>query len=342
MHGAFEIGAQAATRLVQFCIGREGHVVERRDEASGHDQRQEQRLGIEPQLIDRENAPRDEDVALALDDPEQLAQCQRTAEPDHSPGAPEIEHRAHPQPRRYAHDHCPDRDSRDRCIDQRPDAEAVPCQRERRGCSDRGRHQIGDPLAAKFEPPREQRGGQGSEGDGEEDQRLHAQQPGDLGLTVVIGHDRGQRQLRGREQAVGQQEQREHLPDLAVADPVGLDQRAGKAPAIQEVECSHDHLAHGEQAVVGGLEQPHDHDRRSPGDELRDQLAAPAPGQRLAHARAKTFGGIVLGSVAHRHACSARRDSSRLRGARRPGVRVICPESGRAAPSVEEFRAGRG
>ena len=316
LHGAFEIGAETAARLVQFGIGGEGDLVERRNEASGYDQRQEQRLRIKTQIIDREHPPCDEDVALALDDPEQLAQRQRAAEGDHPPRAPEIEHRAHPQPRGHAHYDCAHRIAGDRRIDERPDAEAEPRERQcgkRRG--DR-RNEIGDPLAAELEPPCEQRSGQGSEGDGEEDKRLDLQQPGDFGLAVILRHERGEQQLDRGQRAIGDQQQCENLPDVAFAYLVRLDQRAGKAPPVEEAQCGDHHLAHREQAVIRRIEQPDHEDRRPPGDELRNQLAAPAPCQCIAHACRKSFGGLLFARIADCHGAGAKRDSRRLRDAR--------------------------
>ena len=206
LRGPFKIGAKAAARLVQFGIGGEGDVVQRRDKAPGDDQREEQRFGIEAEIVDREHPPGDEDVALALDDPEQLAQRQRPAEADHPPGALEIEDRAHPEPRCNAHDqraHCK---ARDRGIDKRPYAEALPCEYQRGGSRSHRGHQIGNPLAAKLEPPCKQRGGEGGKGDHCKDQRLHAQQVGHCGLAKVIRDQRGEQQLDRGKRPVGDQE----------------------------------------------------------------------------------------------------------------------------------------
>ena len=141
---------------------------------------------------------------------------------------------------------------------------------------------IGHSLRAEGDLARQQGAGQSDEGRGQEQDRLDAEHVGHDRLAIIVCREGGDQELRHRKRSVEKQEEREDLSDLPAIDFRFLHQRIGKAPPVHEGEGGQHHLAHREKTVIARFEQAHHHKGGNPGDDLRCDLAAVTPGQRMA------------------------------------------------------------
>ena len=235
-----------------------------------------------------ESPPGDENVGLALHQPEELAEEDGGSEADDLAATAEIEARPYEQ---ASDNRQPDRarpEQRDRRIDECPHAIARERARERGARARERRDEIDERLAPEIERARHHHLGQRDERRGQKDQRLHAQEVGNHRLAIIGRGERGAENLERGEQAVEQQQQPERLPDPERIDRIGLDERARESPAVEESEEGHDHLRHRKQAVIGGIEQANHDQSRRPGDDLRENLTARTPDNRAANAVAES------------------------------------------------------
>ena len=201
-----------------------------------------------------EHAARDEDVALALDDPQQLDDRHRAAIAHHRARTAEVEDRPDQKARRHCQHQRPREEGEQRCINQCPDAEIEPGERERADRPGDGARHIGDSLRTEGDLAREKRARQRDEGCGQEQDRLHAQHVGHDRLAVIVSRQRRDQELRDGKRSVEQEEKREDLSDLPAIDLGFLHQRIRESPAVHEGESGEHHLAHREQAVIAGFE----------------------------------------------------------------------------------------
>ena len=274
-------------------IGGKGDVVDRRHELRDQDLRQEQARRVDAERMGIQVPPGNEDVGLALDDPEQLARRHQDAIAGDPPGASKVEARAYPCTRRHHHADGARPEQHHRRQHQGPHAQPPECAAKSREGTEHGREQVHRRLAPEIHGAAQQRIGKGDEGGGEIQQRLHAQQLGDLGVPEIGGRQRCRRDLEDRECPVQHQQHPEQLPDRAIVDLRLLDQRARKAVAVQHVEHDQHDLGHGEQAVILRAQDPDHQEGGRPCDQLADDLRAGAPQNRRADLLPQRFGGAI-------------------------------------------------
>ena len=143
--------------------------------------------------------------------------------------------------------------------------------------------------------------GQRDKGSRRIEQGLDAEHVDESRLPEIAGDQWSGQQLHERERSVQQQQQSECLRDSAPVDRFALHQGARESVAVHQIEEDQNHLRHREQAVIGRLEQADDEKGRSPGDELRDDLAAGPPEDRAPHSLRQASRLIFLEFFLYRH-----------------------------------------
>ena len=234
-----------------------------------------------------QHAPADENIRLALDDPEKLAAQQRSAIGDHRASAAKIECGNRPEPGRQHIAQPLDPEARDRREHQCPYAPARQRADQRDGGGGDGGDQVDQGGPLEIERPSHDRFGNRDEGGGEVEQSLHPQQVGDHRLVVIIRRDRRDSELEQGQAAIEQQHDGEGLPQAVRIQLVRLHQCADQPIAVEEGGEIQDHLGHREQAVIARIEQADDRQRYHPAHHLRHDLASRTPENRASYACAK-------------------------------------------------------
>ena len=127
---------------MQAAIGGEGDFVQRRDEARSEHLGQKQRLGIEAKIVRGQDAPGDEDIGLALHDPETVRDQQGGAEFQHMPRAAKIEAGEDVHSGEHGKRNRPAPENRDRRDDQGPHSPVGQGGCQANACADEGRQQV--------------------------------------------------------------------------------------------------------------------------------------------------------------------------------------------------------
>ena len=213
-----------------------------------------------------ERAPRDHHVRLGLGEIEQLAERDHSAEPGDAPRAAKIEAGPDQHARRQRHSQRPAAEHRDRRDHQRPHAKPAQRSAQRGRRADQRRDDVDLRLAAKVHAARKDRVTQREERVGQEDQRLPAQHRRHYWLAIVVGDQRCCGELDKRQRAVEHDQHPEQLAQQPRRHLALLDQRAGQAIAVHQVEQAQHHRRHRVQTIVGRREDADDQEGRTPRD----------------------------------------------------------------------------
>ena len=170
-----------------------------------------------------ESAPGQEDVRLCRHRPAQMARQQPAAIGEQVAAAAKIEAWPYEAAGGDGQPDCTHEEQRDRRPDQGPHTEA----REGEDQCDSGRYDGGNHvhhrMPFEIERAHQQHFGNRDEGDGDEDQRLQAQQIRHHRLAVISGGHRSERELRGGNGGIDQNQHAEGLLHDSPVDLLALD-----------------------------------------------------------------------------------------------------------------------
>ncbi len=239
-----------------------------------------------------------------------MADQQRAAKGENIACACKVETGQQPEFGGDHHADCLGPENADGGKDQRPDAIAEQCQRQRNASADQRSGQIDDCRFFELQLARHQCLRQDQQRRRKEDQRLPAQHIGDDRFLIISGGQGScDKDLYQRQPAIQQNQHAKGLPDADFLNLVLLDQRADKAVTVEEIQ-EHQHGGrHGEQAIIAGIKDAQHRQRHPPADNLRHNLRARPPENRAAHAVSKIARGALHchALTLHEYAHSANR-----------------------------------